>query len=287
MVSQELIDKYMDKLMDESLKADIERTRDLIAKVQESIYRMFNDDTDSTYQQIKMGTVMVFAIINRMAGGKSPKDFTPQDWVEISEEVMDKAILPDESQYCRLVFLTYADYIEVSAKTWNSVILSEGAYDKLEALAAEIRVLTASYDGGEISEADYIEKCLWISLEAMIKLLAAFLTRAAGSEMSALVQAVADFSLQMGRLTLYRQEQELLSMYLENQRVLDEELSRRYEEYVKELEARAQEFRTLVDRAYSDDFRERFLATADLAAASGADESEILYDLNEMDEYFM
>lgn len=287
MVSQELIDKYMDKLMDESLKADIERTRDLIAKVQESIYRMFNDDTDSTYQQIKMGTVMVFAIINRMAGGKSPKDFTPQDWVEISEEVMDKAILPDESQYCRLVFLTYADYIEVSAKTWNSVILSEGAYDKLEALAAEIRVLTASYDGGEISEADYIEKCLWISLEAMIKLLAAFLTRAAGSEMSALVQAVADFSLQMGRLTLYRQEQELLSMYLENQRVLDEELSRRYEEYVKELEARAQEFRTLVDRAYSDDFRERFLATADLAAASGADESEILHDLNEVDEYFM
>ena len=140
-------------------------------------------------------------------------------------------------EYSVFIFTLYAKYIDVSSdwlmgKAMDgsvSTAMSEPA-SRIKELSASIRFNTEQLQCGELSEVDYIEGCMWISLEAMIKLLACSLTPKIGPEFAYLTQAVAQLAFEYGRLVLLTREQKLLELYIENQYILDEKLQTEYEE---------------------------------------------------------
>ena len=221
-----------------------------------------------------------------MANGKKLKEFTTEDWEQIAEQVVDKAILLDDQLYSKLVFITYADYIDASAATIEHRV-SQGNIDKIRLLSAEIRTKSKALEDGDIEETEYIDDCLWICLEAMLKLMAAYMECITGPELGQFLQAISMYSFEYGRLMLYSKEQEILSGYIENQRKLDEALEKKYRQYIDELEQHSKEFNRLIRCAFDTDFHEKLLASVALAKATGIDDSELLHTVQDVDDFFV
>ena len=140
-------------------------------------------------------------------------------------QVSRNAILEEDQCYSEFVFSRYADYIRVSAKV-ISKNAPEETTNAITALADEIEALGDQLHKETITETKYVEECLWLSLEAMVKLLSASLGAHMGEELSKLTQAVSQLAFEYGRYVLYAKEQALLEAYLNNQRVLDDQLQR-------------------------------------------------------------
>ena len=120
-------------------------------------------------------------------------------------------------EYSVFIFTLYADYIDASADWLTGRSADEAAVTAMhesgaciKELAASIRYNTEQLQAGALSEVDYIEGCMWISLETMIKLLACSLTPKIGPEFDYLTQAVAQLAFEYGRLVLLTREQKLL-----------------------------------------------------------------------------
>ena len=158
--------------------------------------------------------------------------------------------------------------------------------DEVRALADEIRKNTEGLHSGELSETDYVEKCLWTSLEAMIKCLSMSLTSLIGPEFAQLAQATSQLAFEYGRYVLYAREQAILQAYIENQYVLDEQLQKEYEAYLEEVEKHAERFGSLVENAFSLDLHEALIESAEMARAAGVKEEELLTSIEDIDDYF-
>lgn len=121
----------------------------------------------------------------------------------------------------------------------------------------------------------------------MIKLLAVYSTKGVGEEYALFIQAVADFSVQYGRLALCRKELDLLYGYIEGQEQLDEELDAKYNAYLKELQAESSVFDDLITNAFSEDFDQRLRNSVDLAKNAGGSNDKILDSQEKIDSFFM
>ena len=275
----------IDELLSSTWRDQFFHALDVIHRVQESLYRMACEDGEGL-QQIKFGTILTFATVNKLANGKKLKEFTTEDWEQIAEQVVDKAILLDDQLYSKLVFITYADYIDASAATIEHRV-SQGNIDKIRLLSAEIRTKSKALEDGDIEETEYIDDCLWICLEAMLKLMAAYMECITEPELGQFLQAISMYSFEYGRLMLYSKEQKILSGYIENQRKLDEALEKKYRQYIDELEQHSKEFNRLIRCAFDTDFHEKLLASVALAKATGIDDSELLHTVQDVDDFFV
>ena len=266
------------------------QTMKTIETVQRNLFALAQSEDSERLQLLKIGTVFQVFLINTMASGKRPAEFSPEDWKAIADKVSKYAILEEGQSYSNFVFSLYADYIQVSAEVltkWLEVQHSEVPEERLKqirALATEIR----KCDGTD--EAAYVDRCLWISLDAMVKLLSTWLAsyfgRALGQEYAQLATAVSDLAFEYGRYVLYAKEQVLLAAYIQNQYVLDAQLQRRYEEYLTELQANTERFQSLVDAAFSSEIQIALRQSADLARAAGVKEDEILRSVEDVDAFF-
>ena len=120
-----------------------------------------------------------------------------------------------------------------------------------------------------------------------LKLLVAYKTRNLCPEYAKFIQAVADFSVQYGRLALYTKELELLNSYIEGQEVLDKELEAEYNAYLKALQKETDVFDDLMEHAFSDDFEERLKSSVELAKKVGVNDEMILDSDEKIDAFFM
>lgn len=276
----------IDHLMKSKLSTSIKKSFDAFEKVQETLYTLVDSKENDTTVKLRIGTVLTFAVINKVLQGKSPNNFTKEDWKEIANLVVDDAVLIDEQTYTENVFLLYADYINASANTITSFITQEKT-DSINNLADEIRVKTDSLQNGLITEVEYVETCLWISLEAMIKLISATVGTYTNPEIANLIDGISTYSFEYGRLLLYRKEQAIINEYIENQYILDAKLQARYEEFVNELNKQSEKFTLLVNNAFAKDFREALKGSIELAMESGVKEEEILTSIEKIDDFFL
>ncbi len=256
-----------------------------IRNVQEIVCSSDADCDNDELQMIKKGTILSLVIVSKMARGSDPRKFTDKEWGQIAGEVQKQENILDGQKYSVYVFETYAKYIDVSIKIWNS-FFSDRVVEEIKGLSAELKELTSSFLSGEFAEADYIEKGLWICFEAMIKLLSAFFTSPLPGEYPELFQSAADFAVQYARLSIYRKEQELLELYLKGQKVLDDELQKKFEEYVSELKTQAEQFNSLIDKAFDPNFRRELRYSLELARSAGVKEEDILDSVGKVDDYF-
>ncbi len=265
-----------------SLKDDV----DTVYKYQKALYVYASNPDEAGLNTLRAGSSLAFAIIGKMISGKDPEEFTKDDWKDILDITADHGVLMDPQKYTEDVFELFAVYIDVSVDINEKYVNGDYARE-IKGIAKEIRALTKRLEDGEIREADYVDRCLWSSFEAMIKLLAAYATKGVGSEYAEFLRAVADFSVQYGRLALYQRELELLNGYLEGQARLDEELNAQYKAYKKALQNQTDVFNDLIANAFNESFEQRLKNSVSLARKSGVSEEKILDSQEKIDSFFM
>lgn len=235
---------------------------------------------------VKVATVLTIAVWKKIASGKSPSSFDAEDWKELGHAVSEYAVLLDGEQYSIFIFQLYEKYIRSSAEM-IARLASPGTVEAIMSLADELHSKEILFRNGQLSEVAYTEDCLWISLEAMIKLIASAASMFCGQQATKFAQALASCAFEYSRLMLYRKEKALVTQFIESQYRLDEELEKQYAEYLLELETQSTQFYTLIDHAFDSDFRTAFLHSILLAEAAGVKESEILSSTKDIDSFFL
>ena len=276
----------LEQLMKTSAGEKLQQALQLIQTMQEHLAALSAKEEAPSVTSAKAATVLTLALLKKIAGGKSPSSFNKEDWEELGHAVSEYAILLDGEQYSIFIFQLYEKYIRASAEMIARLASSE-TVKAIMGLADELHSKEILFRNGQLSEVAYTEDCLWISLEAMIKLIASAVTMFCGQQAAEFTQALTSCAFEYGRLMLYRKEQMLISQFIESQYCLDEELEKQYAEYLTEVEEQSKQFYALIDHAFAPDFRTAFLHSILLANAAGVKESEILSSTEDIDSFFL
>lgn len=290
MPTKSIQDIVIDELLSSPAGQLLQKAMRTIEKVQENLYALATSEDSEKLKLLKIGTVFQIFLVDTLAAGKRPKELEAEDWKRIAEKVSQYAILGTEQQYSEFVFTLYANYIDISVKALN-LIASEQSASSIGELSAEIRSKTKALQNDEITETAYVEDCLWLSLEAMIKLLATYLSVKLGpfigEDRAQLLQAASNLAFEYGRYVLYAKEQAILEEYIRNQHVLDEQLQAKYDAFLAEVQENADRFNHLIEVAFTGNLHESLLQSVELARAAGVKEEEILKSVDDIDAFFM
>ena len=276
----------IDELRNSPAGKKITQAMETVAAVQRNLCALAESEDSTQLNLLKIGTVFQIFLIDTLASGADPKKMKPEEWGSIASKVSQYAVFEEGQSYSEFVFTLYADYIDLSAKGLSKFISKE-ALASIKSISTAIRGKTVLFRKEAISESSYVDECLWLSLEAMIKLLSSSLTMLIGAEYSQLAQAVSQLAFEYGRYVLYAKEQEILTAYIENQYILDEQLQQQYDAFQAELSQQAEVFNQLINQAFSSTIRESLMRSAELARAAGVREEEILTSIDDIDAFFM
>lgn len=276
----------LEQLMKSRLGDKIGQAMGIFEKLQKNLYALSNKHGEEKQLLVKAVTVMTFSLLNKFSKGKRPSDLTSGDWKEIANEVSEYAILQDEQKYTMFVFWMYERYIRDSVEKLEG-FASEESLNSIRSLADELHEKGQLFNSEEIGEVKYIEDCLWICLEAMIKLIGATSTTVLDKDYAEFAQAVSAYAFEYGRFKLYKRELELVNEFVQLQCEADEKLEQKYQAFLVELKEQSKQFYMLIDNAFAEGFRENFLYSIAVAQAAGVNESEILTDLDVIDDFFM
>lgn len=235
---------------------------------------------------VKAATMITFAILKKIAEGKLPAALDCDDWKDIAEVVSEYVILGDDQSYSVMIFGLYERYIRFSVGMISDVV-PPSISNSVTSLADELQQKSTALKSGCLSESAYTEDCLWISLEAMIKLFASTAALAKDDRITEFTQAIAAFAFEYGRLMLYRREQEIVDLFLDAQYQLDAELEAKYAAYMDDLAKESEQFYLLIDNAFAPDFKEAFLHSILLAKAAGVQETDVLSSSEDIDAFFL
>ena len=286
MKAEQTPDININQLMSQDSALKIREAVETVSSVQQSLYTLANNEDSTEMDLLKIGTVFQIFLIDTLASGKKAGELIESDWRNIANKVNQYAVLEDGQSYSEYVFTMYADYIELSIKVLEGKAREE-YLASIQELSDTIRSNTELLRNEEIKETAYIEACLWLSLEAMIKLLSSFFTMKIPKEYADLIMSASQLAFEYGRYVLYAKEQAILEKYIRNQYVLDEQLHRDYEEYLKEVQIQAEKFQELVEDAFSMDIRQSLEQSAALAREAGVKEEELLQSVDDVDAFFM
>lgn len=270
----------------EQMNEKLVKAFDTYQNVQLHIAALADKTQEINLTELKVGTILTLAVCDRMAQGKNPKEFTNDDWKEISKLVDETVILASDQAYSEMVFEMYAQYIDISAEIYEEK-LPEHIIESVRAKAVEIRHLGERLHNGEISEVDYTEECLWMCAESMFKLLFATKMLVFGEAAVALADAIATFSIAYGQYRMYSARLGELNSYLDYQYELDAALEADMDEYLNDLRASADEFNDLIDEAFDADFDCKLRNSVELARAAGVAEEDILETVDDIDDFFL
>ena len=281
---------FFDGLLSASAGRKLGQIMNTIAALQEKLYALSENEDGRALELMKAATVFQIFYIDTLASGKKADQLTYADWRNIAMQVSRCAVLEEEQTYSEFVFSLYADYIDLSAEA-ISVKGGEDRAGRIRVLADELRQRTNLFHMEQLGESQYVEDCLWLSLEAMFKLLSvsveSALGKRAGSDYAQLVQGISDLAFEYGRYVLYAREQEMLADFLENQRALDEQLEKQFEAYLADVRVQADHFQQLVENAFSQDVQDMLHHSVELAREAGVKEGDVLRTVEDVDVFFL
>ena len=285
MLNEYLKELGIDRLLTSSVGQKLQEAVKVISEIQQGLYNL-EDTNDSKFDLLKIGTVFQVFFIDILASGRKPGDLSEDDWKDLTQKVYKYAVLEDRQSYSEFVFTLYANYIDISVEVLSGRI-SESHFVSIKAISDTIWHNTELLRNEELSETQYIEACLWLSLEAMMKLMSSSLTIYTGNGYAELVQAVTQLAFEYGRYVLWRKEQIVLDRYVQNQYILDEQLKNDYQEYLEQVEEQAGRFQKLITDAFSIDLHNALIQSVALARETGVDENDILESVEEINAFFV
>lgn len=263
-----------------------------IETVQENVNALINNDDSDKAKITKIGTVFTIFFLGALASGKKAKDFTNDDWRHIAENVSKYAIKSSNEKYAEFVFMGYAHYINAAADGLEKVCGEKVKESFLEIRNISNEIINKSelFNNQGIKEVDYIDSCLWLSLEALIKLLAVFISNiiaGIGAEEKAdSTMLLSQLAFEYGRYIMYEKEQAILTEYINNQHLLDDELKAKYDEYIKEIKTHSERFKNLIAHAFDDKLEGLLTNSIELAREIGVQEQKLLMTTEDIDSFF-
>lgn len=281
--------KDLDLLLSDDASEKLHHLLDTITTVRQGAYNLTVSKDGVQVNLLRIGSVFQIFLVDTLASGKKPSDLTKEDWAAIAEKVGHYAVPEDGQTYSKFVFTLYADYIALSVEKLREYIIpiDEKQAAAITEIADTIRKNSQDLEEGSITEAAYVESCLWLSLEGMMKLLASWITAPFAREYANLVQSAAQLAFEYGRYVLFSKEQALLARYIANQHKLDEQLEKDYAEYLQQVQLQATHFQELIDGAFSSDLHESLLQSAALAREAGVQEDDLLSSVEDIDAFFL
>lgn len=264
----------------------LQQAMHIFEKIKNHYFALEEKQGEMEMTGIKVVTILTFSILRKIANGKKPSELDKDDWKDIATDISQYAILTSDQQYSIFIFSLYEQYIRHSMMQIEEHISEETA-SVINGLVDELHSKAEDFSTGCISEVAYIEDCLWISLEAMIKLLACTATLYLDLHISEFAQALASYAFEYGRLMLYSKELKIVNHFIESQYLLDCELQRKYELYLEDLKKESLQFYILIDNAFTPNFRDAFLHSIILAKTLGVKEEEILSSPKDIDSFFL
>lgn len=258
----------------------------ILESAQQHFYAVYEKQDELGMTGVKSATMITFAILRKIADGKKPSEFIADDWKEIAGIVSDSAVMGDDQNYSIFIFGLYESYIRFCIAQIAPVV-PESITASVSNLADELCQKAEALKSGKISEVAYTEDCLWISLEAMFKLLASTAALIKDDRVTEFAQAAASFAFEYGRMMLYSKEQEIVNEFIESQYQLDAELEAKYAVYIDSLQKEAEQFYSLIDNAFITNFKDAFLHSVLLAKAAGVCEEDVLSSEAAIDTFFL
>lgn len=265
---------------------NLERIVPVMEKVQKAVYVLNNSNDSEELTKLKVGTVLLLSVLKKVKAGQNPQEFTKDDWADIAKDVSSYAIEIDSRDYTAGVFRLYAAWINQTVNGLSGLAPLHRT-NAIQALADELTNKIKQFENKEITETTFVDDCLWISLEAVIKILSTYLGLRMIPEVSDLVESVASAGFWYGRLMLLKKEQKILAEFIENQYVLDEKLEAKFQTFKADLQADIEQFNYLIENAFSPDFRNELTSSVELARAAGVAEEEILTTAEDIDSFFL
>lgn len=180
----------LEQLMKMPAGEKLQQALQLIQTMQEHLAALSAKEEAPSVTGAKVATVLTLAVLKKIADGKTPSSFNKEDWEELGHAVSEYAILLDGEQYSIFVFQLYEKYIRSSAEM-IARLASPETVKAIMSLADELHSKEILFRNGQLSEVAYTEDCLWISLEAMIKLIASAASMFCGQQATEFAQALA------------------------------------------------------------------------------------------------
>ena len=203
MIPERVKEITIEYLLETPAGKNLEKAMEALEIAQEKLYsRAFHGD-DRKLTVIKAGTMLVFGVLKRLSEGKKPADYTEEDWKQLAESVTEYAVMIDGRDYNVFVFDLYARYIDYSARALE-LIAGEEKTAPIKKLSTELVEKSNLLQAGKLAETQYVEDCLWISFEAMFKLLSVFTSTKFIPEYAVLAEASSECAFEALRLLLFR-----------------------------------------------------------------------------------
>lgn len=274
----------------DSHKQELEKAIEILTSISNEVDALRNNEDDAESITVKTGTVLVFAMINRVQHGENLYSYTKDDWSELLKEVSENVILKDGTSYSIFIFKMYAEFIK-SVNQWIGNVVSERFTESITEIEMKLRVLIDNMENGEVDEAAFIQEALELCLDAVIKILICvpciYVGRdAIPEDFIYLAQSIGEYLFQYGRYKLYSEEKALLDAYLQAQGELDEELQNRFDAYIEKLKNELNEFNNLLDKSLEDNLDIALEGSAELAKYVGSSD-DVLETVEDVDEFFM
>ncbi|MGN0194432.1 MAG: hypothetical protein ACI39G_04930 [Pseudoramibacter sp.] len=236
-----------------------------------------------TCASIKAGTTLVLAMFGKAANGQIPRDYSKKDWQDIAKSVTDFSVNMDDQTYSRSVFELYSDYIAVSAKLLARKGISSKNTQAIIKISSQLQEKTKRLQAGKIKETAYTEDCLWLCLEAMLKLMSASIF----GQLGELSEAASNLVFEYGRLALYQRELALIDAYTAHDKQISEDLKKQFDAFMREIEEENRHINALIQQAFDPGFSQTLKHSAELAIAAGVDQDEVLKAEKDVDDFFM
>lgn len=226
---------------------------------------------------IEGGTAFVMAVVAKRREGKKLKEFTSEDWIGIAGDTgfgFAKGGVRGLSVY------TLTNFTATSAAVASSIVTAAfGVAEQAHKLRR-----------GEIDELEFIQNAEIVSLDAAVSALSSFAGQALipVPVLGAIIgNTVGTVMYKAVSSSLSKREAELIAGYLEEQRVLDEELADEYQELIENLNASMSGYLDVLERAFSPDVEIALLGSVELALELGVASDEVLDSKDKVLAYFL
>ncbi len=276
----------IDQLIKTPAGVQLQSAVDTLENIREQVGAIYKKKDELGMTSLKAITGIVFATLKKLAEGKNISELNQDDWKDIAQVACNYAIVADDRRYSMFVFGLYEQYILNSVEIIQNIVPAD-VINAIRGLADELHRKSEMFLNNEISEVVYTEECLWISLEAMIKLIASTVFLSGSRELAEWAQALSIYTFEYGRMILYRKEQEIVNAYIENQYQLDKKLEEKYTAFLNELQKQVEQFNVCIENAFVEDFRECYMNSIQLALSVGVNENEILKNTQDIDDFFL
>lgn len=260
--------------------------KDSIKEIDKSIRKDLYEKSKPTLKQgaqvaaasaaLEGGMTFATGIVKKRKSGKKIKEFTTDDWIEISK---DSGIGTLKGGIRGITIYALSNYTATPAAVASSLCTASFG------IANE----AYRYRKGEITQEEFLLNAEVLCVDVTVSALSSVIGQAVIPVpiLGAVIgNTVGTFVYEIAKDNLTKKEQQLIKQYLEELQEYDKYLDKKLEAYILKLQEELRVYYSLLEKAFSPDYSIALEGSIRLAVSLGVSEKELLKNEQETDAYF-